>query len=112
MTLKQARKELEKLGFRFTTPHWGTMPPEEFTNDLIACNHWKPSGRDVYIANRYDKGVYITSSIHGMFRRYKARYYNEYRREFGNIFAYGKTLQEAVKNFIRDFTNKNYNVSK
>jgi|ERR1041384_1244529 hypothetical protein len=112
MTLKQARKELEKLGFKFSDKKFGTMPPEDFTNDLIKNNHWKPEFRSVYIASDYPiGGPYITSSIHGKYRRFRAHKHNEYRREFGNIFAHGKTLKEAIDNFVKDFKVKKYNVS-
>lgn len=115
MTLNQAKNEIAKLGFVFDTApkceKWGTVAPEPYTNDLIKNNHWKPEFRSVYIAHDYSiGGPYITSSIHGKYRRYKARRYNEYNREFGNIFSHGKTLEEAVINFVNDFKAKKYNV--
>jgi len=117
MTLSQARKEIAKLGFdfrldAFPNAKFGTVAAEDYTNDLIKNNHWTPSFRSVYIAHDYPHGgPYITSSIHGNFRRYKARKYNEYKRELANIFAHGKTLSEAVENFVRMFKAKEYNVS-
>jgi len=114
MTFKQAQKELIKLGFKFNnlTEKFGTIAAEPYSNEIIKNNHWSPGYRSVYIAHDYPKGPYITSAIQGKYRRYKARKYNEYDREFGNIFAHGNethTLKEAVENFVKAFKNKEYN---
>ena len=109
MTLTQAKQELTKLGFTFTSEKFGTMDAEPYTNDLIENNHWTPKYRSVYIAHDYPNGPYITSDIHGKYRTYKARKYNEYPRVFANVFAYGDTLEQAIKNFINCFEKKIYN---
>jgi len=107
MTLELAKQEIAKLGFTFNSPDcekWGTMPAEPYTNDLIKNNHWTPLYRSVYIGDTYPiGGPYITSSIHGNFRRYKTRKYNTYMREFANIFGHGATLELAVQDFVNKF---------
>jgi hypothetical protein len=121
--LELAKIELAKLGFVFAPndpndklipfTKWGKKEAEPYSNDLIKNNHWQPRYRDVFIAFDYPiGGPYITSSIWGKFRRKRARLYNAHDCEIANIFASGKDLPEAVKNFVIAFNNKDYNVSK
>ena len=119
--LELAKIALAKLGFLFdpNDPNdklipftkYGTKEAEPYSNDSIKNNNWKPRYRYVFIAFNCPQ-PYITSSIQGKFRRNRARLYNEYERDFANIFAYGKDLPETVKNFVIAFNNKDYNISK
>jgi len=116
MTIKQAITKLESLGFQFLPENgrWGTIEAEPYTNDLIKNNHWSVKYRSVYISSLNhrvtgDNFYYITSSIHGKYRRNRARKYNEWNREFANIFVSGKTLEETINKFLEDFETKRYN---
>ena len=120
MTLRQARRELEKLGFKFDPLNktlagpvrFGTIPAEPYD---VSPNHFVPKFRHVWISNKnphFDPKTLIrfsiSSSIKGVWRKYRAR--NPYERDLANIFSMGKTLGEAVENFVNDFKLKRYNI--
>jgi len=89
--------------------YYGTTRPEPYNTGK---HEFKPSFRSIYVSSEmYPKTsrsfFYVTSSIHGKMRRYRARTW--WDTEVGNIFASGKTLKEAVRRFERDFKNKIYN---
>ena len=91
--------------------YFGTTVAEPYN---IGKNHFKPLYRSVYISSEMypstEKNfIYITSSIHGRMRLYRHR--NWFDAEIGNIFASGKTLNEAIKKFEYNFKHKTYNKS-
>ncbi len=122
MTLKHARKELEKLGFKFDSNNKtleGTIrfgsKPAEFYN--VSPDHFTPIFRHVWISNKnphFDpvtkNRFHVSSSIKGTYRRFRAK--NSFETDLANIFGLGKTLEEAVKDFVSKFNSKTYNVSK
>ena len=118
MTLKQARRELEKLGFRFDPKHktlfghlrFGTTDAEFYD---VAPDHFVTKFRDVWISNknphfnpktmmRFD----ISSNIVGKWRKYRTQ--KSYTVNAANIFSMGKNLTEAVQNFKKDFNSKRH----
>lgn len=113
MTLTQARKTLEALGFTFPkearcldrTLRWGHKTPEAYDTGK---NVFNPSMRDVFIAP-CKGGYYVTSHIRGKMRRYRCRTWND--TTIANIFGGGKTLAEAIGNFVDNFKSQTYNVS-
>lgn len=89
--------------------YFGTTKPEPYD---MGKHEFKPSFRSIFISSEMYPGTsksffYITSSIHGKLRRYRARTWDD--TEVGNIFASGKTLAEAVRKFTHNFKNKIYN---
>jgi hypothetical protein len=109
MTLIQAIKRLSNLGFEMGTQdvaHWGKKFPEKFS---FEPHHvlTRPF-RDVFIGEAKG-GWYITSNIHFEARRYRYRY--TYMARIKNIFGHGKTLNEAVNDFTKNFKTLTYNVA-
>jgi hypothetical protein len=89
--------------------YFGTTKPEPYN---VGKHHFKPTSRSIYISSEMYKGAaksffYITSYIHGSMRLYRHRYWND--TEVGNIFASGKTLEEAVMQFTHKLSNLIYN---
>lgn len=89
--------------------YFGTTVAEPYSTGK---NHFKPAYRSIFISsNMYPNTnkdfIYITSSIHGLMRLYRHRVW--FDTEVGNIFASGKTLDEAVKKFEYNFAHKIYN---
>lgn len=89
--------------------YFGTTIAESYDTGK---DHFKPLYRSVFISsNMYPNTskdfIYITSNIHGKMRLYRHR--DWFNTEVGNIFASGKTLDEAVKKFEYNFVNKIYN---
>ena len=113
MTLKNARKQIEQLGFTFPkenkcmdgTYRWGQKPPERHSTGK---NHFRPWFRDVFIA-KAKGGWYVTSHIKGQMRQYRCRYWND--ASILNIFGHGSTLQIAVDSFVTNFNSGTYNTS-
>ena len=112
MTLKQARQELSKLGFYFNPAHktlsgeirFGTGDAEDYD---VSPNHFNSECRHIYIGTAINGGFYVTSTITGMYRKYRSRRCD--RAGLGNIFGHGKTLREAVEMFVNNFKSKKYN---
>ena len=107
MTIAQARKKLESLGFRMVV-RWGSQKAESFPQTFIGQNHFIPKFRDVFIGH-VPSGWYITSHIHGNMIKYKQT--EEERVTICNIFGHGKTLAKAMKDFVSNFKTKTYNIS-
>lgn len=120
MTLQQARERLEKLGFHFPEEgrgvdgslRWGRMPAEPYD---VGKDHFEPLFRDVWISKRnrhFDPKTMncfsVSSSIKGKMRRYRCRQTGE--ATISNIFGIGKTLEEAVHDFVQKFHSKTYNI--
>lgn len=89
--------------------YYGTTEPEPYD---MGKHHFKPKFRSIFISSEMYKGTaqsffYITSSIRGSLRLYRHRYWND--AKVGNIFAHGKTLEEAVMRFTNNLTHLNYN---
>jgi hypothetical protein len=89
--------------------YFGTTKPEPYD---VGKNYFKPTFRSIYISSEMYSGTdesffYITSHIHGSMRLYRHKYWND--TEVGNIFASGKTLDEAVAKFTNNLTHLNYN---
>jgi hypothetical protein len=114
----EKRHPLEELGFKRTEgsspkdSHWhGTIDAEDYD---VGKDHFTPKFRDVYhsgeTSGREGKFHYVTSSIHGTMRPYRAK--NSFETSVGNIFGSGKTAEEALSNFSANFKKKKYNVSK
>ncbi len=104
-------KILQNLGLNINNNHFGNIKPDFYN---VSKNHFKPYFRHVFIADCDWNGgfVYITSNINninGLYRGYRCR--NSYDIEIGNIFALGKTLDEAKMKFEYNFKNKIYNKS-
>ena len=90
--------------------YYGTTRPEPYSTGK---HEFRPSFRFIYVSSEMYPGTsksffYITSSIHGKMRRYRARTW--YDTDIANIFASGKTLKEAIRKFEYNFKNKIYNV--
>jgi len=109
MTEKQAIAKLKELGFYFEqddVPQFGVTAPEPYP---VGKDHFKPRTRSVYFA-KCKGGYYITSHLLGEFRPYRGRTtYDNY--SVANIFAGGKTLAAAIREFSANFTAKKYNIS-
>jgi hypothetical protein len=111
MKLKEARKQLERMGFIFPkenkcldgTYRWGYKSPEDHNTGK---NHFQPTFRDVFIG-KAKGGFYITSHIKGKMRQYRCRYW--YDTSILNIFGHGSTLQAAVDSFVAYFNTRTYN---
>ena len=110
-----AKEMLEKAGFDMkpagvTFDDWGKIAPEPYD---VGKDHFTPEFRDVYIGGTFDNRFYVTSHIYGEYRKYRCRRKNS-GFSIGNIFGKGKTKEEAVKNFLKNFTAvpKIYNRSK
>ena len=91
--------------------YYGTTKPEPYSTGK---NHFIPSYRSIYVSSEMYPGTsksffYITSSIHGKMRLYRHHDWNV--ADVANIFASGKTLKGAVKEFERKFKGKIYNRS-
>ena len=121
MTLQQARKQLEKIGFTFDTNHktlegsirFGTCNSEKYD---VSPNHFTPKFRHVWISSKnkhYDpvtlNRFHVSSSIKGVYRKYRSK--NSFETDLGNIFGIGKTLEEAVNDFVSLLKSKTYNRS-
>ena len=107
MNKQQAIIRLKNLGFKFdfVSISFGTMDAEPID---MRPDHFTPIHRDVYFAPCCG-GWYVTSHILGtMRRRYRRR--NSEKTDVANIFGGGKTLQEAIEVFERNFKSKTYNV--
>lgn len=108
MNLKQAKKELMKIGFTFSSLSLGRRLPEPYSNNFIKNNCWTPKFRDVFISHRLNNTFYyITSDLYGSYLKNG----QEYDNHFANIFTSGKTLKEAVTKFIFNMENKIYNIT-
>jgi hypothetical protein len=100
------------IKLRYSREHgsyFGTTTPEPYDTGK---DHFKPAFRSIYISSEMYKGTaksffYITSHIHGSMRLYRHRYW--YDADIANIFASGKTLEEAVIQFTNNLTHLNYN---
>jgi hypothetical protein len=89
--------------------YFGTTKPEPYNTGK---DHFKPTFRSIYISSEMYSGTdksffYITSHIHGSMRLYRHR--NWYDTDVANIFASGKTLEEAVVKFTNNLTHLDYN---
>ena len=114
---KSEKHPLAKLGFKLTpgsdkNGKWhGTMEPEEYD---VGKDHFTPRFRDVFHSGETSgsegKFHYVTSSIHGKMRPYKAQH--SFDTTVGNIFGSGKTAEEAISNFSENLKNKKYNIAK
>lgn len=111
MNLKQASKKIATLGFNIgvndTHGKFGTIKPEPYP---VSGGYFFPHFRDVFIG-KCNKGWYITSHIHGTYRRYRERC-EPYDFKVANIFGGGKTLKQAVEKFECNFLTKSYNIQK
>ena len=75
-------------------------------------HHFRPKHRIIYVSGEMYPGteknfIYITSEIMGELRLYRHRYW--YSTGMGNIFASGKTLDEAIEEFSYNLKHKIYN---
>jgi len=89
--------------------YYGTTKPEPYDTGK---HEFRPSFRSIYVSSEMYQGTsksffYVTSSIHGKMRPYRARTWHD--AEVGNIYASGKTLADAVRKFTYKFKNKIYN---
>jgi len=89
--------------------YFGTTRPEPYNTGK---DEFIPSFRSIFVSSEMYPGTrksffYVTSSIHGKMRRYRARTW--FDTEVGNIFASGKTRAEAIKKFAHNFRHKIYN---
>ena len=113
MTLQQARKALNKLGFKFKhknmngTYRFGEKCPEHIN---LHPNHFEPKFRKVWISkeargNCRDKingiNFLVSGHIRGKFRKYRSR--NFYDKDVGYISGLGRTLKEAVDNYVTSY---------
>lgn len=113
MTLKQARRQLEQLGFVFPkdnkcldgTIRWAYQSPE---TKYSGIHHFQPLFRDVFIG-KAKGGFYVTSHIKGKMRHYRCRYW--YDADILNIFGHGSTLQMAIDSFVANFNTRTYNIT-
>jgi len=92
--------------------YFGTTEPENYNTGK---HHFKPQFRFIYISSECYPGTdksffYITSHIKGQMRHYRCQTW--YDTDIANIFASGKTLEEAIQKFTHNFNNKIYNISK
>jgi hypothetical protein len=118
MTLKQARKALEKVGFNFSNGkitdgsiRFGTRPPE-----IVNCapNHFAPKFRHVWISKeargkcRAANGVnfLVGSHLKGTYRRHRGHIQNAYDRDLFYVSGLGTSLEQAVENFLIEFKNQ------
>ncbi len=109
MTIKQAVKRLEALGFDMSKPRhnfvgtsrYGAQSAEPFD---FGKNHVLTTPfRDVFFAECIG-GWYVTSHIKFQARDYRRRHI--YQADIRNIFGGGSTLQEAIEQFETDFKAK------
>ena len=89
--------------------YYGTTTPEPYG---VGKHHFKPTFRSIYVSSEMYSGTdksffYITSHIHGSMRLYRHKYW--YDVDIANIFASGKTLDEAVAKFTNSLTHLDYN---
>lgn len=112
MNVPQARAALQDLGFTFPKEgrmmngqlRWGTQAAEKYPT---GNPQHKLIGRGVFFAKAVG-GFYVTSFI-----RVQTGPKPHQVRSIGNIFASGKTLAGAIRQFRKNFTTnpKTYNVS-
>jgi hypothetical protein len=123
--LTQIEKELEKIGFTldnasqvtgiifFTRP----IESDDLENVLnhispnpLKPNHFKPDGyRYAFFGQDVNGHIYVTSNLSGTYRGYRCK--NTCSMTFGNVFSYGSftDILSATKQFVKDYTNRNYN---
>jgi hypothetical protein len=118
MILIEAIKILSDLGFHMgaddkNVTSWGQMEAEPFDigKDHVVTEPYPNviiggPCRNVFIGQAVN-GWYVTSHIRFSCRRYRCRRIE--LREIKNIFGGGKTLEEAVNNFVHNFKTKTYN---
>lgn len=105
--MKTALTILKDAGFAFTSedfPTFGTIKAEhvDFGKDYVVCHF-----RDVFLA-KVENEYYVTSHIICDYRRYRWRE-TERGMKVANIFASGKTAEEAAQKFVDNFKAKRYN---
>lgn len=107
---------LQQVGFKMTHDKefgssFGTIKPETYN---VGKNHFKPDYRFVYVSsamypNTSKNFYYVTSNIVGQYREY--RHQEWFENELGNIFASGKTRNQAILEFVNKFKTLSYNLS-
>lgn len=89
--------------------YFGTIEAEPYNTGK---DHFIPKHRTIYISGNMYPGtkkdfIYITSDLMGKMRLYWHR--DWFETGIGNIFASGKTLEEAMTKFEYKYKNKIYN---
>lgn len=121
MTLNQARRRLEKLGFEFPeggkdskgNRRMGFRYTKEKVN--VGLDSFGQKFRTVWISEknpnfdpRTNVRFLVSGHLQGERRGYRCHKHNTYSSQINYVHGLGTTLEEAVNNFVSDFESKGY----